>query len=691
MYRVALTPIIGLPQFDGWSHITSNASQTVLCSLAIRGLNAGNVGRDIVQAIEDFKSQDAAFFYSWLEDLIQVTEEKDCAIYLSALFRSDEVVLFVTYQGSIVLKRQDKIGVLLQSGKELKVIQGKLDGEDIGVLLTGPAATYSGELQQKLRQGYDVDTIITSLVPAVHSGENSCLSSLAFVQVLDDLLPLPEPESAPVVEVLQSSDFLSDAATEPAILSEISEETAPLYVAVTPELPAESIISDEKKITTDFGQKERITAASSTVMKKIAAKAKQFWSTMPQRRQQVQAATTKIRTVTRPALSKAKHWALGALDRQAVYVKRQSPRQLFKILIPIVLVIVAIILGWQWRQNQQEAQLQSAVEAAAPLLSEFTQAQALVETDPLPARSQMESALAALEGLRSNYVGQANALEYLEQEISQAQNNYQELSGRKELQALPVFFDLQTVAPSLVGQGIDSFGSKAVISDAEKKTFIILDLENKATQQVVLDTLAQVNDISASEMTAYVLGSGITQLNLSTDPVTKVSLKEEGDSDRDGTQIGSFNTYIYVLNPLKRNIYRYPSRENGLDDPIGWLRPGQSLPYDQINSMSIDGDIWLTTRNGEVLKLSMGEAAEFTVKGLTEPFSTSLYIYTKENWQQLYILEPAKQRVVVLSKDGVLIKEIRSPSLASATGIIANETLGKAYALSGSLLFEIQL
>ena len=71
-------------------------------------------------------------------------------------------------------------------------------------------------------------------------------------------------------------------------------------------------------------------------------------------------------------------------------------------------------------------------------------------------------------------------------------------------------------------------------------------------------------------------------------------LKEEGDSDRGGTFLQVYSSYLYIFNPEKRNIYRYVVKDGKLSEPIGWLIDKQNLDFTNIESMIIDGDVWLS-------------------------------------------------------------------------------------------------
>jgi hypothetical protein len=128
-----------------------------------------------------------------------------------------------------------------------------------------------------------------------------------------------------------------------------------------------------------------------------------------------------------------------------------------------------------------------------------------------------------------------------------------------------------------------------------------------------------------------------------------------------------------------------------LSDPAGWLKQGSDLDLEMANSMAIDGNIWLGFKDGQLKKLLSGKIEDFSIAGLKDPFSSPITLYTKEDMDNLYILEPQKSRVVVLNKKGEFVKEVKSQSLSSATVLFADEKQKKIFAVSGSLIFEMPL
>jgi hypothetical protein len=195
----------------------------------------------------------------------------------------------------------------------------------------------------------------------------------------------------------------------------------------------------------------------------------------------------------------------------------------------------------------------------------------------------------------------------------------------------------------------------------------------------------------ADDKFLYFLGQGLFRFTLSGTDVAKIV--ENPDATITGGQsLGVFGSYVYVLNKEQNNVFRYTTNDEQLDSkPVAWVQTSEAVDFSTVQNFSIDGDVWFGTQDGQVRKFTSGKEASFTVSGLKEAFSTPITVFTKPDLQNLYILEPQKSRVVVLNKKGEFIKEVKSSTLAATTGVVASEKLGKAFALSGSLVFEINL
>ena len=122
----------------------------------------------------------------------------------AGIFHHHQTVL-ASYQSSIVLKRGAKVGTIVQSENELRIIEGKFDLDDVFVFSTQNGRQFIDQISLNFERGYDSDGVITAIVPALHSLTDSSTAALAFVAVTQEE-PMAE-SPVPTMEIdLQSND-----------------------------------------------------------------------------------------------------------------------------------------------------------------------------------------------------------------------------------------------------------------------------------------------------------------------------------------------------------------------------------------------------------------------------------------------------------------------------------------------------
>ncbi|HQM15810.1 MAG TPA: hypothetical protein PLM16_01235 [Candidatus Woesebacteria bacterium] len=379
-----------------------------------------------------------------------------------------------------------------------------------------------------------------------------------------------------------------------------------------------------------------------------------------------------------------------------------------RVIVLITLVISLISFGISIVVKQQLRDADQAIQPGRDLL---TQAREIESTNILMARNLL---IQASELVKTNQAKQAN--NWLQQKrFSQFYQEIQEYSaqidGQIEVSSLNQFFDLRTVQPEFLTSLISSNSTTLFLLDKERCQLAAIDKATKQTEVISLDSEPPVIDFSTTEDKLFFLQGGIKQIQLqpnTSQPSTDTSqedaeakstpflslptlIKSQGDSDRDGRFIESYDTYIYIFNPEKRNIFRYLLNRDGLSESVGWLTDKLGLDFDQITSMAIDGNIWLTAQDGSVLKYERGQKMNFEITRLNEPLGNSVRISTNPEAENLYLLEPDKNRLVILTKTGEFVKQVTSPTFASITQITIDEQLGKMYGITGSIVYELDL
>lgn len=358
-------------------------------------------------------------------------------------------------------------------------------------------------------------------------------------------------------------------------------------------------------------------------------------------------------------------------------------------MVLVVLLIGVLVLGG--RNIYQRRQSVSADQ----LLASYRQR--LIDTTLLSSRSDQVLQLHALIGDLEALESQARAnplllsrLRALQQEVDAV---YRTASGETVVEKLPVYYDFRLVAPDFVAQAahIDDPGRLIVFLDRGRSRLLSLSLETKQPQVLSLgEGASQSLDLWVAGRKAYALsGNTVIEASLPLDQLGRV-LIEGSQVWQTPHSIGHYEGNFYVLDTGKRQLFRYTA-ENLNSSPSAWFRTKEGVDFDDITSMQVDGNIWLGTRTGRILKFTRGEQQPFTVQDLAIPFESDVLLATSVTSGNLYVLEPKKQRLVTIAKDGVYQKTITSPDFSTATDLTVDETTNTAYILAGSLVYSVSL
>jgi hypothetical protein len=141
------------------------------------------------------------------------------------------------------------------------------------------------------------------------------------------------------------------------------------------------------------------------------------------------------------------------------------------------------------------------------------------------------------------------------------------------------------------------------------------------------------------------------------------------------TGIGTYLTYLYMLDSQKSQIYRYPRATGGFGNKTDWLK--DSLDLSDSCCMAIDENVYLIS-SGSVIKLFKGQKQEFSL----EPTINSYIpggIFTDGDTQNLYILDKGNGRIIKYGKDGTLIGQYFSEAIKNTVDFTVDEKNNKVY------------
>jgi flagellar basal body-associated protein FliL len=677
MYKVQVTPLIGLPRFDGWAHVTTITSGTIVFALSVDGQHARNIGRDLVDVINQHDGiHTGAELYKLVATLVQDAQDKEGVVSVSAaLLKKEEKSTFCVFNGSISLKRDSKSGLLLQSEQQLQVIEGRAQPEDVYIFATQQAGQFLEEVKQKFDQGFEADTIVTSITPSLHLEETTATSAMAFV---DFGLHFPkhskhsEHSEAGEVPTEELPTLVEEAVAVEVVEVEASGlDGAEDWLALSDEKPVKMMHSQpnqKQQSRIDIRQLQLLQQQAVSFLGKVANSVSNMGGVF----QRVLA--------WRPAAS------------GEVYVGQAATKKRIRIGIVVGIVAVAIAGGVGFYFYQRSQKIALASEVLAPFIEDIQQVKNEIENNPIQAREKLQSIIQEMEAVEASLQENQVVQNRVTLSLEDARKLYDEVSGKEVFSDLAIFFSSRDQETDILITDSALVDDQFLFFDTQKKEGVLVTREGVKQASFSAEIDGEIKDVSVEVGldTLWLLSNQVfaTQPTENQSPSEKIT-----DEERlpDGSIIAAFSNSLYIFNAEERTIFKYAAGEDGFADPTRWIRSVPGLDFEQIVDMMIDGDIWLSSNTGEIFRLRSGNRQDFSFTGLEKPFTSSVFMYSQEEFSNFYFLEPSESRVVITDKDGVFVREVTSSSLAAASHIIVNNDETKLLAISGSTVYQIEL
>lgn len=151
--------------------------------------------------------------------------------------------------------------------------------------------------------------------------------------------------------------------------------------------------------------------------------------------------------------------------------------------------------------------------------------------------------------------------------------------------------------------------------------------------------------------------------------------------------ITQYNGSLYVLtkNGL---ISKHGSVPNGFDKGFTWIKDGTSV--DSPRGITIDGDIYILTADN-VEKYRKGIQQEFASSGLDTQLDQPTDIWTANEHQNIYVLDPHNNRIVVVDKRGNLVEQLTAEHWTELNGMSVDLVRNRIYVVNGHMIEYIGL
>ncbi len=355
-----------------------------------------------------------------------------------------------------------------------------------------------------------------------------------------------------------------------------------------------------------------------------------------------------------------------------------------KTLTFITVFVLAMILFWSvglgFKRRTQETGREK-IKLARDLISQkLEKAEEVAFLNISSARSLIADSRDEVNKLTPLGQGFGEQVKELEKMIADTENKIL----KKEEKKYSEFYDLTVENKNSKGDRLYLNNDELLVLDKDNGVLFSLSLDKKSLDKDQFSALKRSNLVASFDDKKYffVTGEGVYQVIGG--KATKVI-----ENDKDWGEIVDmtvFNGNIYLLDKGKDEIYKYLSADSGFSSKNSYLQSGQAIDLSQINSMSIDGSVYLAG-DAIMVKYTSGLRDEFKVDLPEDNFNMSK-IFTNKDLEKVYAWDKNKGTVYIMGKNGSYQEQVNSKILSTGTDIVVYKD--SIYVLQGSKIYKIE-
>jgi len=124
-----------------------------------------------------------------------------------------------------------------------------------------------------------------------------------------------------------------------------------------------------------------------------------------------------------------------------------------------------------------------------------------------------------------------------------------------------------------------------------------------------------------------------------------------------------YNKAIYVADAKNAQIFKFKKNAAGFGVRETWLKDKGNADFSLAESITIDGNLYLATRNGKIYKFFTGKIQDFNLAPIEPALSGVKKIFTNADLDNLYLLETGAKRIVLINKTGAFTAQYVFDSL----------------------------
>jgi len=140
---------------------------------------------------------------------------------------------------------------------------------------------------------------------------------------------------------------------------------------------------------------------------------------------------------------------------------------------------------------------------------------------------------------------------------------------------------------------------------------------------------------------------------------------------------------IYTIDKNTNQVVRFTATANSVTSPTNILRANVNLLDAQ--DFAVDTDIYILFPD-KLVKFTNGQQANFQLSPLSEPAKSMTKVRLGN---QIYILEPVANRVLIYDRRGELLNQVQFPNLTDMKDLYIDEAQREMLVVNGNKVYKI--
>ncbi len=239
------------------------------------------------------------------------------------------------------------------------------------------------------------------------------------------------------------------------------------------------------------------------------------------------------------------------------------------------------------------------------------------------------------------------------------------------------YADLQSVSEGILG--IASTRDGGIIAHTKNNLYRIK--EGKA--EFITKTPGTVRFAPHDGDTLYLIGDGKVAALVASElqPITVASAAKLESADA----VALYARNLYALHKGEGAIFKYEGTSTALKKESIWITNPELVA--RATHLAVDGNIYVTTSDGAIVKLSRGEQQNFSYHEFNPKLGSQTKIYTSKDSNLLYILDRDTKRIIILDKQGNIRDQYTSPRFDDLIDLTVSINEDSLTVLNGKYLF----